>query len=121
MKKARFYYSEELTINSVEVLLKNESIVAVGKNFKYVRNFPRITICGIYDDENNTMSFGVARCSSRDSFVKAKGRELSQNRAETKPYKIVKILPGQKVSDVFMANAVEIDEEVLQMVYPIKF
>mgnify|MGYP003402842322 FL=1 len=46
----------------------------------------RYAICGIYTD--NTYTIGVARCSPKDKYVKAVGRELSLARAVESPVKI---------------------------------
>lgn len=47
----------------------------------------RYAICGIYTD--NTYTIGVARCSPKDKYVKAVGRELSLTRAVNSPIKIM--------------------------------
>jgi hypothetical protein len=120
MKKERFYYGEELTISNLEVLVdRGKNIVGAG-SLSGRKGFPRVSICGIYDNEENTMSFGVTRCSGNDVFIKSVGRELSRKRALETPFKVVKIHPSQKISDVFSDNAREIEATVMGMEYPIK-
>ena len=120
MKKERFYYGEELIISNLEVLInKEKSIVGTG-NINGRKSFPRISICGIYDNEAETMSFGVARCSGIDTFVKATGRELSRKRALENPFRVVCVHPSQKISDVFMTHALDIENKIMGMEYPIK-
>ena len=120
MKKERFYYGEELIISNLEVLInKEKNIVGTGA-ISGKKGFPRISICGIYDNEAGTMSFGVARCSGNDTFVKATGGELSRKRALENPFRVVNIYPSQKVSEVFMTHALDIEGKVMMMEYPIK-
>lgn len=120
MKKERFYYGEELIISNLEVLInKEKNIVGTGA-ISGKKGFPRISICGIYDNEAGTMSFGVARCSGNDTFVKATGRDLSRKRALENPFRVVNIYPLQKVSEVFMTHALDIEDKVMMMEYPIK-
>ena len=120
MKKERFYYGEEYIISNLEVMLdKDRRIIGAGSLSGKI-NLPRVTICGIYDTDDNTMSFGVARCSGKDSFLKAKGRELSRKRANESPITVVTVLPDQKISEVFITNARDIESNVMTMTYPIK-
>lgn len=119
MKKERFYFTQGIKLGNLEVLVNDNGDIVAAGNLSFKSNIPRVTICGIYDDEANTMTYGVARCSHKDVFVKKKGRELSFDRAINKPYDIVRI--GKKsVSDVFIENARRIEEEVLSQMYPIK-
>ena len=121
MKKVRYYYSDDLRLGKVEVVLNNfGNPVALSDLIGPIKFLPRNTICGIYDDEESTMTFGVARCASKDDFVKSVGREISLKRAETNPIRVVHIHPTQKVSDVFMEHALDIDLAVQAMKYPIK-
>ena len=77
--KERFYYGENLSRSNLEVLVDDkDNIVATGRLTERLA-FPRISICGVYDYDNHTLSFGVARCSHNDTFVKNVGRELSKN------------------------------------------
>lgn len=113
MKKSRFYYGDDLSIADLEVIILNEKFVASG-NTKHRKKLPRVTICGIYDDEEQTMAFGVTKCSEKDIFVKSIGRNLALKRAEESPYRVVHIQPFQKVSDVFITHATNIEQYVLE-------
>ena len=86
---------------------------------KKIKPIPRVTICGIFNPDDNTISFGVSRCSTKDVFVKSTGKELSYARAKDTPYKVIKVRGGDKISDRFIDSCLEIEEEVLAMVYPI--
>lgn len=74
---------------------------------------PRVTICGIYDDETNLLNFGVSRCSSLDTFVKKTGRELAYKRAETTPVCTVTLRPGERMSNVFYSMVHDLAERYL--------
>lgn len=119
MKKERFYFTQGVKLGNLEVLVNDNGDIVAAGGLSFKSNIPRVTICGIYDDEANTMTYGVARCSHKDVFIKKKGRELAFDRALNKPYDIVRI-GKKKVSDVFMENARRIEEEVLSQMYPIK-
>lgn len=120
MKKEKFYYSQPCVISDMEILLSREKVVATSDRVRKKKDAPRITICSIYDDVSNTMSFGVARCSGNDMFRKAIGQELSRRRAEENPFRVVQIHPSQKVSDVFRHHVLDIESQVESMTYPIK-
>ena len=113
MKKERFYYGEDITLANLEVVLNQDrNIVATGK-LSNASKFPRVSICGVYDDEEQTMTYGVALCSHKDIFNKSIGRELARERAYKNPYKVVNIHPSYTVSETFMFHARDIENEVM--------
>jgi hypothetical protein len=120
MKHERFYYSEDLTISNLEVLTASDGNIVASGNLQPKRKFPRLTICGLYDKDNSELSFGVARCSGNDSFVKSTGRNLARERALKSPYKKVHVNTAKKVHDVFIDECLVIEEEVWNMDFPIK-
>ena len=88
MNNVKFYFSKDFKLADVEVFLgTNNDIIAVGNIVSKLRRVPRITICSIFDPKNKTLTFGVSRCSSKDTFVKSVGRKLAFERALTSPYK----------------------------------
>ena len=113
MKKERFYYGDDVTLANLEVVLNNTGDIVASGALKTKYKFPRVSICGVYDNENQTMTYGVALCSHKDVFKKNIGRELSRKRAYENPYRIVDIHPSQSVPDVFMTHAMDIENEVL--------
>lgn len=120
MQKIRYYYSPSLKIVNQEVIIsEGKQALATGRVLGRTKNFPRVTICGYYDPEKEIMLFGVARCSGKDNFVKAKGRKLTYNRALTSPYRITCVSKKAKISDIFIKNCREIEDEVLSMSYPV--
>lgn len=121
MNNVKFYYSDPYTETKVSALVNNKGdIVGVSDNLGKLKPTPRITICAIFNEETNCIYFGVARCSSKDTFTKQIGRELSFKRALENPYRMIK-LPNfiTQREDVFFENCKDIEWEVLSMVYPI--
>lgn len=95
MKETRFYHS------------KPEYLYEILNN-------PRVTICGIYDEEKEIMSFGISVCSTKDQFIKRIGREIAQNRAENKPY--MKITSSKKdIGSTFIKFAIALEDKVVNM------
>ena len=138
MNNVKFYFSRDFKLADMEVFLgTNNTVIATGNIVGKLRRVPRITICSIFDPKNKTLNFaeneyqyyhdkktltfGVSRCSSKDTFVKSVGRKLAFERALTSPYKTVHVSDNEKVSDLCISTCVEIEREVMEMTYPISF
>ena len=120
MNNVKFYFSNDFKLANMKVLLgTNNTVVATGNLVGRFTRIPRVTICGIFDPTKKTITFGVTRCSVKDTFVKAIGRELAYKRAITEPYKIVSVPNNKKISEVFINTCLEIEKEVMSMIYPI--
>jgi hypothetical protein len=63
--------------------------------------------------EGNAVRFGVSRCSRHDQFVKKTGRLIAEGRADRNPYREVKLPIVEPISEWFIRNAQEIEEEVI--------
>lgn len=121
MLKERYYYGEDFKLGSAPCILDSYGrIIAYGKA-KLTKSITRATICGIWDTEKNTMTFGACICSPKDAFKREIGRQLSRERAINSPYKIVEIPSNLSVSETFMYNAQMIEHELLLNRIPIKF
>ncbi len=95
----KYYYSKPL-YQAVTVLDSTGFSPNVIQRKGKVSNMPRMTVCAaVYDDD--TMSFGVAVCSSKDQFVKAIGRNLAQERAINNPVLTVDIDEGVFFDAIF--------------------
>lgn len=89
MKTIKYYYSKPVHVRLLPCMtdaqgeplfvFKDESISRI------VRTVPRVTVASIYDPVENTMRFGVAICSPKDTFKKCIGRKLAEDRARIKP------------------------------------
>lgn len=56
----------------------------IKRRFYYFRdenNFPRVTVCVLYNIETQTACRGLSLCSFDDSPVKAEGRDIAEGRA----------------------------------------
>lgn len=116
MKNARFYYS--LPMVKATVVMVEGSVFDTDNILGYYSHtktpLPRITICSVLNKETNTLSFGVAFCSSKDRFVKKIGREISYKRALENP---ILTLPVTKdnVSKVRMQACEELEMKLWKM------
>ena len=122
MNNVKFYFSRDFKLANMEVFLgTNNAVIATGNIVSKLKRVPRITICSIFDPGKKTLTFGVSRCSSKDTFVKSIGRKLAFERALNNPYKIIHVSGNEKVSDICINTCLEIEREVMGMTYPISF
>ena len=113
MLKPRYYYSDTRYEGMSKCLFDDNGYLIDFKDPLSVQRKTKLTICGIWDTEKNTMSFGYAKCSPNDQFVKKIGRELAYNRALEKPIVIVYISENEYVSDVFINNALTLEDKIM--------
>lgn len=111
MLKPRYYYSEALMEGNANVVLDATGLIIDFYNIRKPVPKPRITICGIWDTEKNTMSYGAAICSPEDQFVKKTGRMLAYERALSNPIRVIDI-PRGRVSETFMTHAVDLETKI---------
>ena len=109
MNNVKFYFSRDF------------KLIATGNIVSKLKRVPRITICSIFDPDKKVLTFGVSRCSSKDTFVKSIGRKLAFERALNNPYKTIHVSGNEKVSDICIKTCLEIEREVMGMTYPISF
>ena len=113
MGKEKFYYSEDKRVAVARITYDGKgNVLSVNKLYDEYRK-PRVTICGIYDKEKQTMSYGIAKCNSLDEFNKKRGQQISYARAVNKPCLVVKIKEDDKVSKVYMKYAKQLEKEAL--------
>lgn len=122
MKSIRYFYGTEYKVAMVPVLLdaNNEVITTIGDPVGKKKSTPRVTICSIYDDEKNTLSFGVSRCSTKDIFNKEIGKKLALNRAENSPIDVMTITNKAQLGRVCTQRCLELEDEAMDWSYPIK-
>ena len=122
MNNVKFYFSKDFKLANMEVFLgTNNTVIATGNIVSKLRRIPRITICSIFDPDKKTLTFGVSRCSSKDTFVKSIGRELAFKRAVNNPYKTIHVSDNAKVSDICIKACLKIEREIMGTTYPISF
>ena len=136
MKHIKYFHGSDTSMFDVKILATKLSILpdrfknqdASQGNVQFIslennnlRRAPRVTICGIYDDEQNTLNFGVARCSEKDRFIKRIGRELSTERALHNPIMIMKCNDKIFFGNIFIEVAKELSYKYMTETCPIKF
>lgn len=85
MKKARFYYpTPVLFVDGVIFPHVDDTIPLIKKNYG-----KRYTMVSVYNDEDDSIRFGVATCCPEDKFEKAIGRKIALEKAESDPFLII--------------------------------
>ncbi len=120
MLKPRYYYSDGFFIGTASVVVDDHGDLIDWTNVRNKKPVPRVTICGIWDTEKNTMAYGAALCSPEDQFVKKTGRELAYIRALEKPITTVYI-KDESVSETFINYASSIEAQILDHPHSFKF
>ena len=101
MKKVKYYYSEAVHIRLMPVATDAEGdpLYILGSKPVKVKVIPRITVATVWDTKTDTMTFGTAICSPKDTFVKAVGRDIALKCATVKPEITVKLTKKNKVRE----------------------
>ena len=82
------------------------------QNIKGQEEDRRLTIAGVIDDENNTIKIGIAQCSPKDQFIKAKGRAIATGRAKSSnPYMTISDVDSHLSTKTFVNKAKEIAKQ----------
>lgn len=103
MKKVRYYYSDPVFTVQAHINITKDGY-RLKKFIGKVKHDSRVTICGILNESTNTLSFGMARCSSKDVFKKSIGRKLAYDRALNEPLVQVKVTK-ETISSTFIDTA----------------
>ena len=105
----KYYYSDPAE-NTIEEYSTITGFKVIGRE-----PIPRITVCGIFDNETKLLRIGYSRCSIKDKFNKQVGRDLAQHRAEHKPVIVLQLAEGEVLSHVFFEQARCLTSRVLRM------
>ena len=110
MKKVKFYYSAAVHVRRIPVITDDSGNVlfVYDRVDSKVKKLPRITVASVYDPDENTMTFGTAICSPKDTFVKAIGREIAEKRARKFPEITIKGINRRKIRKISNAYANEL-------------
>lgn len=102
MSKVKYYYSAAAQIRRIPVVTNDagEVLYIYDKMEALVKRIPRVTVASVYDKKENTLSFGVAVCSPKDTFKKSIGREIALKRATESPKKVITGFKRSKVSEL---------------------
>lgn len=131
MKTVKFYYSKPVHVrlapiftdvqgrplyitSSLKETLDEQAHMFLPSSTSVVRKMPRVVVASVYDADTNSMSFGVATCSPKDTFNKEIGRNLAEERARNNPkLKIVGIKRRSAVRQISKKYANQLISEIL--------
>lgn len=85
MKKARFYYPAPVLFVDGVIFPYTNAIIPTPKK----THGKRYTMVSVYNDEDDSIRFGVATCCPEDKFEKAIGRKIALENAESNPFLII--------------------------------
>lgn len=99
---AKYVYSapKNKAIKMVIVNAEGKEDVLYPYTIKEIHSLPRYTVCSVLDKEKDTLSFGIARCSAKDRFVKKIGRKLSYQRALSNPITVIQNVHVYRISEI---------------------
>jgi hypothetical protein len=98
MKTVKYYYSKAIHVRYVPCITDDQGDVVflLERNVAPAKKLPRVTVASVYNSDDNSMTFGVAICSPKDTFKKSEGRKLAYERALNSPKCTVScIKPGK--------------------------
>lgn len=118
MKTTKYYYSKPVFKVYLEALTDgggNIVYVPDKKNMQKAKRVHRVIVASVYDNIENTLSFGVAICSPKDVFFKFKGRKLAYARALNNPNKKVRLLNRKNIRKSSIKYANELIDKYLEI------
>ena len=92
-------------------------------HYDYPKQCVRYTFVAVYDDANHEIRFGKAKCSEKDNFNKAIGREIAVKNANRKPFYVIKDFTGvrNEFADEVMSVFKHYETKLLKRLYPFLF
>ena len=112
----KYYYSAPMQVRQFTAITDvNGDVFYTYPESKLITNLPRVTICSILD--GNSVRFGYATCSSRDSFKKRIGQNISRNRAIKCPFKVVELTDIKDIHNISDKVIEEIFELETKRIY----
>lgn len=106
----KYYYGSTSNPAEVEMYHPIFGFEKLGKI-----TLPRVTVCGIFDNETKVLKIGYSRCSPKDIFIKKIGKELAYNRAKSNPVITMILSDNEVLSHVFFAQAKQLETRVINM------
>lgn len=116
MKTVKYYYSKAIHVRLARVVTddQGEVLYMLEDGYKMFKKLPRVTVASIYDKDANSMSFGVAICSPKDTFKKSEGRRLAFSRALSNPSLTVRAIKRGRVRETSKTYANELIDRAEQ-------
>lgn len=109
METVKYYYTRPLKLYT-GLVIGEECIPAVK-----AKQGKRFTFAVVFDDESETIKFGMATCNENDNFSKKIGRELSLDRAKNKPIHVINGFKGirNEFADEVMEFLVNLETKLI--------
>ena len=107
----KYFYSSPVIKGTIAVNpILNKTVIS------NVHQSKRYTIAAVFDDENNTIKFGLATCQPVDNFCKATGRQIAERNAIEKPFYVIENFNGRRndYADEVMEIMLEKESKLLK-------
>lgn len=111
----KYYYSSPVYLADLaNNPLMDKAVVS------HIRQAKRFTMAIVYDDDSQTIKFGLSICMPNDNFNKKIGREIAERNAESCPFHIITNFSGRRNDYADQAIQICIDKEtaLLKKDYP---
>ena len=111
----KYYYSSPVYLADLaNNPLMDKTVVS------HIRQAKRFTMAMVYDDDSQTIKFGLSICMPNDNFNKKIGREIAERNAESYPFHIITNFSGRRNDYADQAIQICIDKEtaLLKKDYP---
>lgn len=94
METIKYYYTKPIFFfKGASFRLDGVDSISVPKQKK--KEGKRMTLAGIWNEENGEVRFGIAICHESDKFVKKIGQRLAEKNARENPIMIVSHFSGK--------------------------
>ena len=109
MEVIKYYYTRPMKIYS-GMVIGGQCIPA-----RKAKNCKRFTFAIVFDDESETIKFGMATCNENDNFSKKIGREISLQRAKSEPIHVITGFKGirNEFADEVMEFLVDLETKLI--------
>ena len=110
----KYYYSTPIYFADIANTPTGKT--AVGR----LRQAKRFTMAMVYDDDSQTIKFGLSVCMPNDNFNKKIGREIAERNAENCPFHVITNFSGRRndYADQAMQICVDKEHHLLKREYP---
>jgi hypothetical protein len=111
----KYYYSSPVYLADLaNNPLMDKTVVS------HIRQAKRFTMAMVYDDDSQTIKFGLSICMPNDNFNKKIGREIAERIAESCPFHIITNFSARRNDYADQAIQICVDKEtaLLKKDYP---
>jgi hypothetical protein len=115
MKNKHFnFYSQDIPNYLLKNKVYNNQGEVVNNNLRKL-SYKRAVVSAIYDEKENTLTFGVSLCSKKDQFVRKEGRQIANTRCVSNALMKIELDENLSMKDInkaFVQQAKSIVEEL---------